>query len=49
MASNITNEVPADPAFVDEGYEAASSADEGGDSVYATTISSYIREGIGKY
>lgn len=46
MASNITNEVPADPAFVDEGYEAESSA---GDSVYATTISSYIREGIGKF
>lgn len=46
MASNVANEVPADPAFVDEGYEAASSAGGSEDSIYTTTISTYIREGI---
>jgi hypothetical protein len=35
-----------DPLPVDEGFEVESSAGGGGDSVYATTISSYIREGI---
>jgi hypothetical protein len=47
MATELpNNDAQADPLVVDEGYEADSFTGNDNETIYATTISSYIRDGI---